>query len=118
MDFAVSLVSKLINWVWRIFWIRIVPILIQGFVFSAKAALYASAAVWVGWGPATKRITDEWMKRIAIAGIPSSVDPYMRPLSQAVAFFLILLGWVFLAVFTATLINTLLRHYTGHWINF
>ena len=58
------------------------------------------------------------MKRAALVGLPSSLDPYLRIFFTIYAFGLIAYGWIFVAFLTVAIVNALLRHYTGRWINF
>lgn len=113
-----SLVLKLMNFIWRALVNRIAPLVIQGTILTIKATLIALAASWVGWKTATYRITDEWMKRWAMAGGPSALDPYVRIVAYVGAFFFIMFGWMFWAMFTASALNTMLRHLAGIWFNF
>jgi hypothetical protein len=108
MDRLISLVLKLINLTLRVFVTRIIPILIQGTIFSVNAMFYALAAVWVGWGPATERISDEWMVRAARMHWPSSTDLFMHYFMRTIAFGLILFGWILLAHVTVWLTRIIL----------
>ena len=100
------------------FLVRLWPVLRQLMIFCFYSSLLALAAVWVGWGPATERIANEWVKRMASAPIPTEVIERSYPLARFLAFWQILFGWIFLAHFTVLFTNALLRYYTGHWINF
>jgi hypothetical protein len=94
-------------------WVLPRLIRIAGFCFWSM--LCATAAVWVGWGPAIQRISDEGMKRAAEWGLPSSLDPYLYHFFRIGAFCQILLGWLLLAMVTASAINLVLYRLTG-WI--
>jgi hypothetical protein len=118
MDKFISLVFVIFRNLWRFFVDHILPIIIEGVKFSLLAMLYSMAAIWVGWGPATNRISDEWMSRAAKAGWPSSLDPYLHPVTQVGAFFMVSWGWFLFALMTASIFNTVLRFITGWHINF
>jgi hypothetical protein len=77
--------------------------------------LYATAAVWVGWGPTIQRISDEGMKRAAVWGLPSSLDPYLYHFFRTMGFFQILFGWLLLAMVTVSAFNLVLYRLTG-WV--
>lgn len=118
MGCVLSLVRRLIEDSINFFIVRIVPVLYHGAIFCFKAMLISLAAIWTGWPLAADRITWEWMGRAAQMGIPSSADKYMFPGMKVIAHAWILFGWMFWAMFTASMINLVLRHYTGWWINF
>jgi hypothetical protein len=95
-----------------------VPAIYHGTIFCLYSTLIALAAVWTGWPTAADRITLTWMVRASLMSLPSSLDKFMYPVMKGVAHLWILFGWLFWSMFTASMINLVLRHYTGWWINF
>jgi hypothetical protein len=107
MDFAVAVVRSVIVFSVRVLR-RIWPFVLHLAIFTLWAMLYSMAAVWIGWPTASERITQEWMRRAALAGVPSPLDPYLYYFMRTGAYALLVFGWICLSYLTTGTIHLLL----------
>ena len=73
-------------------------------LFMAKTVCLAVAAFWVGVPAGVERIASDWMGRVVAAGFTTQFDTPLYYLFKAIAYLMILLGWVLFAYLTVWLL--------------
>jgi len=63
------------------------------------------AAWWVGVPTATRRVADEWVKRIGYLGLSSQYDMWLYRVARFLALLTVLGGWVVAAYLTVLILG-------------
>lgn len=83
----------------------VMPWLIRVAWTAIKTMVLSLVSLWRGIPASIQEIADEWVGNAAIAGFPTEYDRWLFIGAQAVAFMVIVIGWVLCALLIVWLLG-------------